>query len=286
PRDAADATSCSSRRHPARCRARSRSPSAQRPSRRPWDRQDTASGCDGERAIVPRTRTVNRPRPVAQSAGICGPPPAAEPRVRRRTVLTSPLPPPPQTNRSPPSDSGPKRPLRAASRASRGPLPLRIDSPQIALVTFPGAVPQLSGDPGDPGDEAVRLDRAKNRPRLGIDLIDLSAPMLPNPERPFGPRESGVTAPARRRDRGEHSAGLRVDLLDAIAGELKQVPAVEGRSGMGAADLDRAQRLAARRIEGDQPVSSGQPDVLTVIRDSMHVVDTREGSILSNDLGG
>src|SRR5947208_14679892 len=40
----------------------------------------------------------------------------------------------------------------------------RIDSPQIALVTFPGGVPELSVDPGDPGDEAVGLDGAKNRP--------------------------------------------------------------------------------------------------------------------------
>ena len=38
----------------------------------------------------------------------------------------------------------------------------RIDPPQIALVTFPGTVPELSVDPGDPGDEAVGFDRAKN----------------------------------------------------------------------------------------------------------------------------
>src|SRR5438034_4321220 len=31
----------------------------------------------------------------------------------------------------------------------------RIDPPQIALVAFPGAVPELAVDPGDPGDEAV-----------------------------------------------------------------------------------------------------------------------------------
>jgi hypothetical protein len=31
----------------------------------------------------------------------------------------------------------------------------RIDASDIALVTFPGAVPELSGNPGDPGDEAV-----------------------------------------------------------------------------------------------------------------------------------
>src|SRR6266540_4643007 len=61
----------------------------------------------------------------------------------------------------------------------------RIDPPQIALITFPGAVPELSVDPGDPGDEAVGLDGAKNRPCLGIDLMDL--PVLPHPERPFGP---------------------------------------------------------------------------------------------------
>ena len=41
---------------------------------------------------------------------------------------------------------------------------LRIDSPQIALVTFPGGVPQLSIDPRNPGDEAVGLDGAKNLP--------------------------------------------------------------------------------------------------------------------------
>jgi hypothetical protein len=50
--------------------------------------------------------------------------------------------------------------------------------------------------------------------------------------------------------------------------------------------IDRAQRLPTRRIEGVQRVSGSKPDVLTVIRDSMHVVDTRKGSILANDLGG
>jgi hypothetical protein len=59
--------------------------------------------------------------------------------------------------------------------------------------------------------------------------MDLPAPMLPHPERPFGPREPRVTAAAGRRDRGEYTAGLRIDLLDAILGDLKQVLAVEGR---------------------------------------------------------
>jgi hypothetical protein len=59
-------------------------------------------------------------------------------------------------------------------------------------------------------------------------------------------------------------------------GELKQVPAVEGRASM-RGDLDRAQCLAARRVKGVQGVSSRKPDVLPVIRDPMHVVDTRKG---------
>src|SRR5213078_4281461 len=106
----------------------------------------------------------------------------------------------------------------------------RIDSPQIALVAFPSAVPELAVDPGDPGDEAIGLDGAKDRPCLGIDLMDLAVPILPHPELPLGPREPRITAAAGRRDRGEHTAGLRIDLLDAVLSELKQVLAVEGRS--------------------------------------------------------
>src|SRR5579864_972999 len=161
----------------------------------------------------------------------------------------------------------------------------RIDSPQFALVAFPGGVPELSVDPGDPGDEPVGLDRAKNRACFGVNLMNLPVPILPDPERPFGPREPRVTAAAGRRDRGEHTARLRIDLLDAILGELKQVLAVEGRSRM-RGDIDRAQRLPARRIDGDQLVSRGEPDVMTVIRDATHVVGTWKGSVLADDLGG
>jgi hypothetical protein len=51
-------------------------------------------------------------------------------------------------------------------------------------------------------------------------------------------------------------------------------------------DIDRAERLPTLRIEGGQLVSGSKPDVLTVIGDAMHVVDTRKGSILTDDLGG
>src|ERR1035438_1045766 len=53
-----------------------------------------------------------------------------------------------------------------------------IDSPHIALLTFPGRVPELSVDPRDSGDEAVGFDDAKDRPCFGIDLMDLPAPII------------------------------------------------------------------------------------------------------------
>src|SRR4029434_9429699 len=94
-----------------------------------------------------------------------------------------------------------------------------------------------------------------------------------------------VPAGAWRRNRGEHTSRLRIDLLDAILGELIQELAVEGRSCV-RGHIDRAQRLAALGIERVQRVSCGKPDVLAVIRDPVHVVDARKGSVLADDLGG
>jgi hypothetical protein len=62
------------------------------------------------------------------------------------------------------------------------------------------------------------------------------------------------------------------------------VLAVEGRSGM-RRDIEPAQHLPTHRIEGVQLVSRRKPDILTVIRDAMHIVDTRKGSILTEDFG-
>src|SRR5262249_27480197 len=179
-----------------------------------------------------------------------------------------------------PRHGHPRRHLEALHDFSRA----RIDSPQIALVVFPRAVPELSVGPGDPGDEAVGLDGAKNRPGLGIDLMDLPVSILPHPERPFSPSKPRVTTAAGRRDRGEHTAGLRIDLLDSILGDLKQVLAVESGSCM-AGNIDRVHRLPARRIEGDQLVSGSKPDMPAVIRDPMHAVDTGERSVLADDFG-
>ena len=84
----------------------------------------------------------------------------------------------------------PIRRCQAACRASPGPLPFADRHRLTSLsVTFPGGVPELAIDPGDSGDEAVGFDGAKDRPCFGIELMDLPVPMLPHPERPFGPGE-------------------------------------------------------------------------------------------------
>ena len=171
-----------------------------------------------------------------------------------------------------------RRHLEALQDLSRS----RIDSPQIAFVTLPGAVPEVSVNPGDPGDETAGLDSAKNCPRLGIDLMDLPLLMLPHPERPFGPREPRVTTAGGSGNRGQHTAGRRIDLLDEPLGNLKQVPAVEGRSCV-RGDINRAQHLSTRRIEGAQLFSGSKPDLQTVIGHPSHPVDTEKGSILAND---
>ena len=114
--------------------------------------------------------------------------------------------------------------------------------------------------------------------------MDLAVAILPDPERPFGPGKPGVAAATGRRDRGDNMAGLRIDLLDAILGELKQVLPVEGCSCMGG-DVDRPFRIPARGIERVQPVAGRKPDVPAVIGDPTHAIDTWKGSILTDDFG-
>jgi hypothetical protein len=112
--------------------------------------------------------------------------------------------------------------------------------------------------------------------------MDLPLAILPHPERPFGPGEPGVTSATGRRDRRDDTAGPWIDLLNAILGELVQMLAVECRPGM-RGDLDRAQCLSTGRIERVQRVAGCKPDMLAVIADAVHLVDTGEG-VLTNDL--
>ena len=114
--------------------------------------------------------------------------------------------------------------------------------------------------------------------------MDLPVLIPPHPECPFGPREPRVTATAGRRDCGEHTAGLRIDLLDTVLGELKQVLAVECRPGV-RSDIERSHTLTTRRIDGVQGVASGKPDMPAVISHTVHVVDPRKGPVLADDFG-
>ena len=98
---------------------------------------------------------------------------------------------------------------------------MRIESPQIALLALPGSVPEFSIQPGDPGDEAVGLDGAKNCSRLRIDLMYFAVSVLPYPQRSFGPRKARVSATPGRRNGREHIAALRIDLLNTVFDDLK-----------------------------------------------------------------
>src|SRR5439155_20277022 len=68
---------------------------------------------------------------------------------------------------------------------------------------------------------------------LGVDLPDLALAVLPDPERTLGPGQPRVTPAAGCRDRRQDLAGRRIDLVDAVAGDLEEAPAVEGRPGIG-----------------------------------------------------
>src|SRR5262249_27124493 len=82
---------------------------------------------------------------LVESTGVSEPLPAAEARLGRRTVLTFPLFPPPQKNRSPPSDSSPDTltPGGISSRSRTSPLRgstrlKSISSPsQVACQSYP-----------------------------------------------------------------------------------------------------------------------------------------------------
>jgi len=160
-----------------------------------------------------------------------------------------------------------------------------VDSPQLALVAFPGPVPERAVDPGNAGDKAAGFERAENFPGLGVDLMDLAVAILSHPERAFRPREPRISAVAGRRYGGEDLAGFGVDLLDAILDDLKQVPAVEGRSCM-RGDIDRAPYFPARGIDGIQPVSGSEPDIFPVIGHPVHIVGTWKGTVLTDNFSG
>ena len=75
-----------------------------------------------------------------ESAGILELLPVAEPRLGRRTVLTFPLLPPPQKNRSPPSDSSPETPTPGGISSLSRTSPVR-GSTRLKSLLSPSQVP-------------------------------------------------------------------------------------------------------------------------------------------------
>src|SRR3546814_3277333 len=87
--------------------------------------------------------------------------------------------------------------------------------------------------------------------------------VLPHRRRGCRRGEHRVSAAAGRRDRREHAARLRIDLLDAVLGDLKQVPAVKGGSRV-RRDIYGAHRLSALQIESVQFVAGREPHMPAV----------------------
>jgi len=73
-----------------------------------------------------------------------------------------------------------------------------------------------------------------------------------------------------------------VDLLNSIAGDLVQVPAVEGGARM-RGDIERAHRFPARRVDRVQRVAGRDPDIGAVISDPSHIRDIRKGAVFADD---
>ncbi len=113
--------------------------------------------------------------------------------------------------------------------------------------------------------------------------MDLSVPVLPHPERPFSPRKPRPAASGRG-NRGEHAAGVRINLLDAVARKLEQVMTVKSRSGM-SSDINRADLFPSVGIKCVQLVSRRKPDVLAIVGDACDVFDAGKGAVFANDFG-
>ena len=111
----------------------------------------------------------------------------------------------------------------------------------------------------------------------------LPIPILADPQCPLGPCEPGVAATAGCRDRGEHLSGRRIDLLDAIVRDLKEMMPIEGCPGM-RRDVEGSQRLTAPRIEGLEGLPCSKPDLLTVVGHAVHVLDAWK-RVLTKDFG-
>ena len=114
---------------------------------------------------------------------------------------------------SSPDTPYPRRHLEPLQDLSR----FRIDSPHIALVTFPSSVPELVVDSGDPSDDAVGRDGAGNSPLLGVDLMNFRLRCCPTQSVPSGPREPRWSHPfLPQARRGERDTLRTVHLITKV----------------------------------------------------------------------
>ncbi len=160
----------------------------------------------------------------------------------------------------------------------------RVDTTQLALVAFPGAVPQLAFDPGHASDEAIGFDRPQYFTAVWIDAVDLAVAVLPDPQHAFGPGQPRIATFAGRGDRVQELTRLGVQLLDHAGGDLKQVPAIEGSAGVGR-DRQAAPHLARHWLERLQVSAGRQPHQRAVERDTGHVVSVGKRPVFAHDLG-
>src|SRR5208282_2350197 len=120
---------------------------------------------------VPRgpTHRGNEARPrgsfdyfLVESAGLAEQLRGAEPRLGRRTVLTLPLLPPPQKNRSPPSDSSPDTPTPGGISSRSRTSPVR-GSTRLKSLSSPSHVPCQSSPSIQVTPVTTRLDSMVRR---------------------------------------------------------------------------------------------------------------------------
>ena len=257
--------------------------------RRPTSGRARGSSTPSARPSIPTCTepTSASPRPAGWSRleGVDVARRPAVSRFGRRTARTLPLWPPPQKNRSAPSDSRPDTPTPGGiSRLSRT-SPVRGSMRRRSLAS-PSHVACQSSPSTQVTPVTKRFDSIVRRiaPVSGSIWWILRSRYCPHPQGAFGPRQPRVATAAWGRNRREHPARLRIDLVDAVLRDLEQVLAVERRAGM-RGDVERAPRLSADRIEGLQRAAGREPHVLAVERHAVHAVDAREGTVLADDVG-
>src|SRR4030095_10483059 len=159
----------------------------------------------------------------------------------------------------------------------------RIDAADFALVGFQGGVPEFAVDPGNARDEPIRFDRAQDGAGLGFNLVNLAGAILSHPERPLGPSQARIAAVGWRRDGGDNLARAGVNFLNPVAGQLPQVPAIEGRARF-RRDAEFADHRAALGIERDDALAAGEPDLRAVEGYAPDLVHAGKGAVFADDL--